>query len=99
MVLGAAFGCEPRTVAGWPWKQVYHAWSAWQRKERRELRIRMMLAHQSSGLGMVGAGGPAPKSAPVSDGEHDASGALNARGLARAASMGIPVKRVKAVED
>lgn len=95
MVLAAAFGTLPQDVSRWPWQRVYYCWTAWQRKERRELRVQMLLAHQS-GLGTLAglAGGSAGGEAPPS-GDNDGSGALNAQGLARAASMGIPVKRVK----
>lgn len=86
MELACAFGALPHEVARWPWRRVQRCWTTLRRKQRREQRERIFLAHQS-GMGALGQalGGGAP--AAVDE---------DAERLRQMRSMGLPVKVVKA---
>lgn len=87
--LACACGQDPQAVARWPWRRVQRAWSCLRRRQRRELRERLFLAHQS-GLGLMGgaSGGGQVSSTPRLDDD----------GLRQARSLGIPVKTVKVAD-
>lgn len=88
MELAHAFGTTPHSVAAWPWGRVYRYWNAWRKRDRRELRVRTYLAHQS-GLGAMAAmfGGGAPSNSESSSDRQI---------LNQFARSGVPIKRVKA---
>lgn len=82
MELACALGTGPHEIAQWPWRRVQRCWILLRRKQRREERQRIFLAHQS-GLGAFGSmfgGAPA--------------GAGHEEKLEKARSLGIPVKTV-----
>lgn len=89
MELACALGALPHEVARWPWRRVQRCWQFLRRKQRRDERQRIFLAHQS-GMGALGAvlGGGAP-AAEAGGGDID---------LKQAAAMGIPVRTVKVAE-
>jgi hypothetical protein len=88
MELACALGALPHEVAGWPWRRVQRCWIFLRRKQRRDERQRIFLAHQSgmgafgSALGWGGAGGAT----------HD----QDVERVRKAQSMGIPVTIISA---
>lgn len=88
MEIGCAVGALPHEVARWPWRRVQRYWTFLRRKQRREERVKLLLASQQ-GLGAIGQifGGGAPARNPDEG--------LDKTGMKTLRDLGIPVKTVK----